>query len=351
MVTVHAPRGATLWRARAPGAPGHAPAAMCAVRATGDTGALTVVRAAAARPGGGPVPVAHVDPDGTLVVRSADGATDRHHPPAPDGRGDWRVRRARPGHPAADVRLATGAAPAGRPAPPDAGPHDRPVDAPAAPALVVGADPLVAELGAAHYLRSEASWEEAGRPSARVRLAVRDDRLHVDVAVRLGRTTTFVAPDADNPLDNERAAVNGDGVQLHLAVAAGVRVAPVGAWLLVPVPGATPSRSCAPRPPMRPGHGRRRRPRCPLGVGGRRLRARRDDAAGATAGPRRRARPGALLVLDVLVNEMPPGRERRRGQLVLSGAGQGGGAGEFVYLRGDRHDPARGVRLRVPPAP
>jgi hypothetical protein len=37
--------------------------------------------------------------------------------------------------------------------------------------------------------------------------------------------------------------------------------------------------------------------------------------------------------LDVLVNETAPGRERRRGQLVLSGA-----HGEFVYLRGDRHD-------------
>jgi hypothetical protein len=42
------------------------------------------------------------------------------------------------------------------------------------------------------------------------------------------------------------------------------------------------------------------------------------------------------LELDVIVNETTPGRERRRGQLVLSGA-----AGEFAYLAGDRHDPAR----------
>jgi hypothetical protein len=35
----------------------------------------------------------------------------------------------------------------------------------------------------------------------------------------------------------------------------------------------------------------------------------------------------------VIINETAPGRERRRGQLVLSGA-----RGEFVYLRGDRHD-------------
>jgi hypothetical protein len=46
--------------------------------------------------------------------------------------------------------------------------------------------------------------------------------------------------------------------------------------------------------------------------------------------------------LDVIVNEMPAGRERRRGQLVLSGAD-----GEFVYLRGDRHDADRLVALRI----
>jgi hypothetical protein len=37
------------------------------------------------------------------------------------------------------------------------------------------------------------------------------------------------------------------------------------------------------------------------------------------------------VALDVIVNEMPPWRERRRGQLVLSGGGD-----EHVYLRGDR---------------
>jgi hypothetical protein len=38
----------------------------------------------------------------------------------------------------------------------------------------------------------------------------------------------------------------------------------------------------------------------------------------------------------VIVNDAGPGRARRRGQLVMSGAG-----GEFAYLRGDRHDPSR----------
>jgi hypothetical protein len=40
------------------------------------------------------------------------------------------------------------------------------------------------------------------------------------------------------------------------------------------------------------------------------------------------------------VNETTAQRERRRGQLVMSGA-----SGEFVYLRGDRHDPARLIPL------
>jgi hypothetical protein len=46
---------------------------------------------------------------------------------------------------------------------------------------------------------------------------------------------------------------------------------------------------------------------------------------------------------DVIVNETTPDRVRRRGQLVMSGA-----AGEFVYLRGDRHDPERLLRFALP---
>jgi hypothetical protein len=46
--------------------------------------------------------------------------------------------------------------------------------------------------------------------------------------------------------------------------------------------------------------------------------------------------------IDVIVNEMPAGRERRRGQLVLSGS-----HGDFVYLRGDRQDADRLITLRV----
>ena len=48
------------------------------------------------------------------------------------------------------------------------------------------------------------------------------------------------------------------------------------------------------------------------------------------------------IELDVLVNETTAGRVRRRGQLVLSGAD-----GEFVYLRGDRHEPERLLRFSL----
>jgi hypothetical protein len=45
-------------------------------------------------------------------------------------------------------------------------------------------------------------------------------------------------------------------------------------------------------------------------------------------------RRGDEIEFDLLVNCIEPGRDRRSGQLVWSG---GGG---WVYLRGDRQDPA-----------
>jgi hypothetical protein len=56
------------------------------------------------------------------------------------------------------------------------------------------------------------------------------------------------------------------------------------------------------------------------------------------------ARQRLPIELDVIVNETAPGRDRRRGQLVLSGA-----HGEFAYLAGDRHDPARLLRFVLEP--
>ena len=46
------------------------------------------------------------------------------------------------------------------------------------------------------------------------------------------------------------------------------------------------------------------------------------------------------LDVDLVVNETAVERQRRRGQLVMSGSGD-----EFVYLRGDRHDATRLIPL------
>jgi hypothetical protein len=185
-------------------------------------------------------------------------------------------------------------------------------------------------LGERHYRRSEESWEEAGRPSAEVTLSADGVELRVVAEVRLGRPTTFVPRGAENPLDNERPEVNGDGVQLHLRAGGG----PPLAWLVVPeaapearVIATTPAAGAvALRAAWRPT------------AGGYALDLAVDRAALAAAGVGRDA------CADVIVNEMPPGRERRRGQLVLGGA-----EGGFVYLQGDRHDPARCVPLALPP--
>jgi hypothetical protein len=335
---VHAPPGATLWRAVGPRAPGHGAGPMCAVRAWGDAGAITTIRDFDRR-----LARSELMPDGAVRVTRANGDADVHRPPAIGEAGGWRMRRERAGQPVSEVTLA-GLAP-----PLDAAVSQRTPPPPAnAPALLVlprdGAAREFA-LGRAAYRGTEASWDEAGRPTARVSLALRAGRLEVHVAVWLGRRPRFVPPGTDNPLDNERAGINGDGVQLHLAVAAGDGVDPVGAWLLVPVapgsavdvtrttaPGAT-AEAVTPAASWAEGVAGWAMdlslPLAPL----------RDRAVAAGARP-------PALVLDVLVNEAPTDRERRRGQLVLGGLTS---PAERAYLAGDRHDAARGLRLVLPP--
>ena len=93
--------------------------------------------------------------------------------------------------------------------------------------------PATFVLGEPNYRRSEESWSEAGRPTATVTVATtRLDTLAVNVDVSHVHRC-FVAVDAENPLDNEPAAINGAGVQLY--VVAGERK---GGWLLVPDPSS-----------------------------------------------------------------------------------------------------------------
>jgi hypothetical protein len=201
--------------------------------------------------------------------------------------------------------------------------------------LVPTADGVRHELGESHYRRSEASWRDAGAP--RVFVTLRATPASLEVTVEQPARAPVVPPaGAENRFDNERTDVHADGVQCHV----GRPGAPswCGAWLLVPEPasGAVRVTALHHRPPAggppdpdaewcRAGDGWRLVARLPLAW----LRT-CADAHGEVS-------------FDVLVNERTPDRQRRRGQFVLSGA-----AGEWVYLRGDRHDPARALRVRLP---
>jgi len=183
--------------------------------------------------------------------------------------------------------------------------------------------PATFVLDEANYRRSEESWSEAGCPTATVIVATtRHDTLVVNVDVSHVHRC-FVPIDAENPLDNEPAAINGAGMQLY--VVAGVTK---GGWLLVPDPGSRD-----------------------VGVlaiegwdKGLMVSARWQPTESGYAIVAEVALPAGTTEasLDVIVNETAPGRERRRGQLVLSGARR-----EFVYLRGDRHEVARLLRFTI----
>ena len=179
------------------------------------------------------------------------------------------------------------------------------------------------DLGEAHYRRSEESWREAGQPNARVAVTADGDGLVIDVLVQTEHPI-FSPVDATNALDNEHPDINGHGVQLYVATDESS-----GGWVLVPETGTNAVRvrrlaawGSFPDPTTT----------WRLVPGGFELRAR---LAINTTEP-------SMFGLDILVNDAAPGRARRRGQLVMSGAD-----GEFVYLQGDRHDPARLVPFSI----
>ncbi len=188
---------------------------------------------------------------------------------------------------------------------------------PVPPIALERGDGRTFELGERHYRRSEQSWREAGKPTAIVE--VRQTTTGIRLAIVVPRSDrTFAPATAVNRYDNEHPDINGDGVQLHVRTAAGL-----AGWTLIPERDSE------------------------------RVRVRAIGVASALE-PRARWRPTAQgyemeidvtpcpLAIDVIVNEMPLGRERRRGQLVMSGA-----EGELVYLRGDRHEAERLMPLRT----
>jgi hypothetical protein len=175
-------------------------------------------------------------------------------------------------------------------------------------------------LGESQYRRTEATWREAGEPTAIVSVAATRAELLVEVAVQK-QHLHFARPRDENPLDNEHADTNSDGVQIHVAFQADDATRRSVSWLLVPDPDSDAvrrnSRGDTTVLPLTATW-------APTGDGWRLLA--RIDRAGLGA-------PDQLIGLDVIINEMPPGRERRRGQLVMSAT-----APSWAYLRGDRQE-------------
>lgn len=179
------------------------------------------------------------------------------------------------------------------------------------------------ELGAAHYRRSEDSWTDAGGPTARVAVAAVENEIIVDILV-LAESPMFVPADSVNPFDNEQPDLNGHGVQLYIATDEAS-----GGWVLVPELG-----SDAVRVRRLNEWGRFPSPTATW----------REVAGGFEVQVRLpfNTEEPAIFGLDLIANDSAPGRERRRGQLVMSGADD-----DFVYLRGDRHDPGRLIPFAI----
>jgi hypothetical protein len=184
--------------------------------------------------------------------------------------------------------------------------------------------PLILPLSEANYRMTEVSWHDAGSPRAQVTLnAVPEGAVSLSVRVDLGRTPNFATFVAENPLDNELADVNSDGVQLHW------RSDRRGAWnSAIAVPGPSLVRLTAVEGAL--------------------------DGLTATWEPHEDGYTVAFtlpwrqptFVFDVIVNDCPRDRERRRGQLVLGGAN-----GEFAYLRGARQSDTHALHIAFDPVP
>ncbi len=303
---VFAEKGVTLWSASAPCAPG-----------TDGTLPMVLLRQSAANGSYLSVwswsrAIRSVERDGdVLTVLFADGTRQRHRRAA-EG---WLIETA-----GDDTRLVELRGRVSRLGDISQSDFQTTPTRPSAPPATI-ALPASFELGESHYRRSEFTWQGAGAPRAVVTVTrPTPGTVQVDVEVPSSQRL-FVPLVTENQLDNEPASINGDSVQLY--VLAGERMAGL---LLVPEVASVGQRKVdgwtndltvdAKWRPTSSGY----RLEATIHIDGR----------------------TPEFSLDVLVNEVVPGRARRRGQLVLSGAD-----GEFVYLRGDRHDPSRLLRFSL----
>ncbi|MEO5815432.1 MAG: heparinase II/III family protein [Gemmatimonadaceae bacterium] len=299
-------QGATAWCASAPRAPGRdGTMPMVLLRQSAATGSYLSVWSWSTA-------IRSVERDGdVLVVLLADGTRQRHRR-AVEG---WLIETS--GQGTRLVELGGRVSRLGESSSSDF--HTTPTR-PAAPPSTI-ALPATFELGEPHYRQSEFTWQGAGAPRAVVAVTrPTPGTVQVDVDVPSSQRL-FVPLVTENQLDNEPASINGDSVQLYVLAgerAAGLLLVPeVASVGQRPVDGWTNDLTVdAKWRPTSSGY----RLEATIHIDGR----------------------TPEFSLDVLVNEVVPGRARRRGQLVLSGA-----VGEFVYLRGDRHDPSRLLRFSL----
>jgi hypothetical protein len=298
------------WRATSYGPPGSGARRFYFVRASGRAGKITSVWDVAAS-------IRLLERRETMTVTLRDG-TIHEHSERSDGPDRWHVALSTP-----DARSSIDLAGAvtqrpGTPLNADTVQYDRVRD----PIVVRRNGERVAfDLAAADYRRSEVTWSLAGKPSATVGVQVQNDALVIHVRVTK-RDVAFAPSRESNPLDNEPADINSDGVQLHFVLDSSLPGRSTElTYILVPEIGRqhvrVTSRASGDAAPS---------PRSswvdePDGY------AIQTTFALADLG----LSPRSRFLLGVVVNDMAPGRERRRGQLVLGGSG-----GEFVYLRGDR---------------
>jgi hypothetical protein len=350
-----APPGATLWRAT--GARRARPAARPDHRRARERGRRGHRRRARPRRR---VTGARSTRAGAIEIDLLDHRRTATSRPTRRGYGAWRVRRDRAGLRRSAVRLAIGL---------DRDPLDAPGHGCGSAALrgrrrgrAPGGDrsrrvpSLGATRSAAHTTRDRRSRgsRPAGRPPrSRSRCAT-------TACTWTSRCGSAGPPPSCRPVRRTRSTtsaprINGDGLQLHLAVGGPLEQEPAGAWLFVPVEpgtrrGRRPHLAAAPgvRRRGRAGHlggrtrrvvdGRVRPARAPpvrLRRGGRGEPARgRQDAARRLARQREAARARAAA-RPARPSSTPAGRA-----LGEEGAG-------FVYLRGDRYDARRGIRLRA----
>jgi hypothetical protein len=304
------------WRAVSFGAPGSGLARFHFVRAHGSSGTITAVWDLSAS-------IATVELRDALRVVLADNTEHEHRS---DGDG-WHIAL-RVGKATSTIDLAGVEASTVRASSRAQPPTRKTIR------LQRSGKPVDFELGERDYRRSESTWVQAGKPAAHVSVAVTNDELLVTTEVRK-LDPHFAMRVDDNPLDNEPADTNSDGVQLHLSLPdcdGTAAPASESTWLMVPDEDDDSVRITARTT---------RASALPI-----RATWQRSDR-GYTIRASLPLTPFADCLdqpfgLAIIVNEMCPDRERRRGQLVLGGA-----AGEFVYLQGDRCAVDRHLQFQI----